>query len=78
MRTTPRGQEPGGAAPAWPVRVTSATSTMVREVVTSTRRPERVATISKPADAAVAGVDQHLDLVSSHTGQPSRSTAEPG
>ena len=31
-----------------PVRVTSATSTMVREVVTSTRRPERVATISNP------------------------------
>ena len=32
----------------WPVRVTSATSTMVREVVTSTRRPDRVASTSNP------------------------------
>ena len=48
-----------------PVLVTSLTSTMPRPVLTSTRRPARVAAISYVL-GAIAGVDHDLHPVTLH------------
>ena len=49
----------------WPLRVTSRTSTTPRDVVTSTRRPARVARDLERLDA-LPGVDQRLDPIALH------------